>query len=536
MSTIAWTGAAPAIAQVRNFVFAGTWSIGDQITFHVGQKTWTYAITSATIATFLPLLATAYGDINSESYPELAEATASSASTTFTLTANTAGYPFIITLSTNSGSGTIDGGSTSSGTDAPVSSGPYDVSTAANYSSGALPQSTLTAPVQNAVTATAGGSLSDSTTYYYVLTSLNTNGETAKGNQESITISGSNQTAVLSWTAVPYATGYKIYRSTTSNTYGTSSLLTTISSGSTTTFNDTGSATGTGQPPSSSSAIGDTLVIDLEGAQLLYNLQALSGITLTAREITAQDVTIGLPQTNANGYTEYRQTYWQISTPSDYVNTQSTQIQLDLGSVQTAFQIDASGSSGNDEAPAVLLRGSNSSNVWNLFGGEIGLAYYALDTAEAATINVQQGVTLICGQGATIATLNNYGGTVTVNSGISSSLNHPGLGDGTTTVEGSGAVAGMNLQSGTCYYNSTGVLCNSGNVLLANDATLSFDQDQRLKTVPNAINVYSSQVSIVDSYGVVTSNGSTVQMTIAYVNCPGSVALRPNAQIVVTNA
>ncbi len=93
----------------------------------------------------------------------------------------------------------------------------------------------------------SGGSFAAGT-YYWVVTATNAAGETIQSSQVSATLSASQKIAI-SWTQVPGATGYKVYRSTTSGTYGSSSLLTSITNGTTVSYTDTGSATATGTPP-----------------------------------------------------------------------------------------------------------------------------------------------------------------------------------------------------------------------------------------------------------------------------------------------
>ena len=109
--------------------------------------------------------------------------------------------------------------------------------------------SPLGTPVQNAPALLLGGAIPLGTTYYYVVTALGANGETMPSNEQTVTTTAANQEVVVSWTAVAGATGYKIYRSTTSGSYASPSLLTTISSGATTSFIDVGTATTVGTPP-----------------------------------------------------------------------------------------------------------------------------------------------------------------------------------------------------------------------------------------------------------------------------------------------
>lgn len=107
----------------------------------------------------------------------------------------------------------------------------------------------VTSPVQNAATGTAGGSLTNGTTYFYVITAIDGYGESLASNERSFTATATNQTATLNWDTVPGATGYRIYRTTTSGTYGATSLVTTINLGTTNTYNDTGTALTAGTPP-----------------------------------------------------------------------------------------------------------------------------------------------------------------------------------------------------------------------------------------------------------------------------------------------
>ena len=74
---------------------------------------------------------------------------------------------------------------------------------------------------------TAGGSLAASTTYYYEVTAIDSaGGETTVSNQASGTTGASPDLQLpLTWTAVPGASGYRIYRSTTS---GSEVYLTTV--------------------------------------------------------------------------------------------------------------------------------------------------------------------------------------------------------------------------------------------------------------------------------------------------------------------
>ena len=146
MATRRWQGGVARVAQVQTYTFAGTWEVGDLVRVTVGSKTWDYAVTSTTIATFLPLFVTAFNALSSADYPEFAEITASSASPVLTFTADTSGKPFTATLTpleSNGGAAdaqTIEGGgSATTGTAATACAGPNFWSLAGNWKEGAVP-------------------------------------------------------------------------------------------------------------------------------------------------------------------------------------------------------------------------------------------------------------------------------------------------------------------------------------------------------------------------------------------------------------
>jgi hypothetical protein len=146
MATRTWIGNAVKTTQVRTWVFAGTWEVGDIIEFAPtgGAVIFSYTVTNTTIATFLPLLVTALNALTATQYPQLSEMTWSSSSPNLTATADEAGFPFDITITTRDAGGaadaqTIDGGTSSAGTDSTACSGPNFANVAANWSGGTLP-------------------------------------------------------------------------------------------------------------------------------------------------------------------------------------------------------------------------------------------------------------------------------------------------------------------------------------------------------------------------------------------------------------
>src|SRR5262249_31839201 len=94
----------------------------------------------------------------------------------------------------------------------------------------------------------AGGNLTVGTTYYYVVTTLTAGGESVRSSEVSVTPTGSNQSALISWSAVSGATGYNVYRGTVSGQENT--LVTTTSL---LLFTDTGVAASAQAPPANGS-------------------------------------------------------------------------------------------------------------------------------------------------------------------------------------------------------------------------------------------------------------------------------------------
>ncbi|MGD0124786.1 MAG: hypothetical protein ABSF46_05460 [Terriglobia bacterium] len=113
-------------------------------------------------------------------------------------------------------------------------------------------------------TRTTGGSIHAGTTYYYVVTALGAWGESAGAELHVTTNSGygstNTNTNTVSWTAVTGATGYNVYRGTSS---GGENVYASVSGGSTTSYNDIGASLSSKTPPA---ACTNTSIIHLEEA------------------------------------------------------------------------------------------------------------------------------------------------------------------------------------------------------------------------------------------------------------------------------
>ena len=382
-------------------------------------------------------------------------------SNNITATAATPGVPFTFTLSVVGGSGTF-----SAITTVTVSSGPLHADDPTNWSAGWIPQGACTVPVQANVVAVSGGSLTNATPYYWVVTAINNNGETTKSNEKTYTPSGGNDTGQISWAAVPNATGYKVYRSTTSGTYGATSLVTTL--GNVLSYNDTGTALVAGQPPVSNGAVADTVYFTNSSNNFKYGLQALATVSPINLYFDASYTgTIGLTDYNPLGYREYRPKYLQFAGCQGGVyigeggGVGSGMLKLDFQSTAVIITVLGMGNSVQTGLPALTINGSNAGNSITIMQGTVGLAIDPSATANFPTINtgyvraVTSDVTLTIGSGhSTGATINQNGGAITSMVSIGT-LNKTA---GNFTIIGAATIGTVTNDGGAYYWNGTGTM------------------------------------------------------------------------------
>jgi hypothetical protein len=129
-------------------------------------------------------------------------------------------------------------------------------------------------------TGSSGGTFSAGT-YYWVVTATTSVGETTVSNEVTHAIVA-NGTQQLNWGIVGGASGYKVYRGTSAS--GENVLVTTISSGSTVSYLDTGTSSGSATPPGTNTSGGGTFT----AGTYYWVLTAVSsaGETLASNEVT----------------------------------------------------------------------------------------------------------------------------------------------------------------------------------------------------------------------------------------------------------
>ncbi len=464
MATRTWLGRAQSVAQVATVTIGSSTSTQTFTITNPNSKAITYVAgageTTSTIAAALQSL------LANSAEGEYRELTSTVTTNVITITARVPGVPFTISVS---GTGTI----TLATTVANVS--PNDPANPVNWSGGVVPQGSCATPVQANAAAISGGSLVDTTTYYWVVTATNANGETVKSNEKSLAISTPNLTATISWAAINGATGYKVYRTTSSGTYGATSLVAAVAGGSTVSYNDTGTSLIAGQPPGSGTALGDDVVLTESSVSLLWNLTTALAVNLSSFTRYASFTgAVNLPVYNANGYYEYRGgTLVFASCPTALIQQaqqdQAGQISLDFGSSVAALVTvtNANQSAAQLGNEVVWLTGSAASGALMVIGGSVALAMQPGNTANFTTVVLSQGGVMTIGQNTTL------GGTLTNNSStlrlLAVANTFTQTGQAATTIDGLGFATSIILQGGTLDHRTSqswgGLVASAGTTI-----------------------------------------------------------------------
>ena len=200
---------------------------------------------------------------------------------------------------------------------------------------------------------------------------------------------------------------------------------------------------------------GDDVVIDNFAGDITDGLDQ-SAVTLNSLTVGMSFTgTIGRPRENDGGYPEYRDLALKVGATSLKIGvgqgSGSGRIKIDVGSIATNAEVENSGTSLETDVPAVLLAGTHASNVWDISGGTVGLAFFQDELATAASLTVSSQATCYCGPGLTVTnvvtagTLNLYSAT--------SSLKVYG---GVAQVFGSAGHTSIDVKGGQLNYLTSG--------------------------------------------------------------------------------
>jgi hypothetical protein len=246
----------------------------------------------------------------------------------------------------------------------------------------------------------------------------------------------------------------------------------------------------------------DTVVWDEGSLDTRYNLS-----TYTAGSSTCQPAiitktkkytgSVGLPETNIDNsskpYPEYR-TPKYFTTDDNTVNMAvnletgegpgSGRFKLDAGAGQITCTIFGRGQRAETGIPCILLKGSHASNVVRNIAGDLGIAYFAGETAVVATLTTGEGpqssAYTECGSGVTLTTVTLNGGKQSTASAITTANQNAG-----EWQHSAGTLTTANVNGGILY--PTGALTITTLNLFG---TIDLTKGHGTVTVTNTIQVY----------------------------------------------
>ena len=244
---------------------------------------------------------------------------------------------------------------------------------------------------------------------------------------------------------------------------------------------------------------GDDVVINNTSVPLLWNLDRLSGVRFnTYTRWQNFEGTIGLPENNPIGYTEWRATYFKFAGPAGSVPAGGLQMVLgydsgggsgpsreryDLQSDPVTMTILAAGSAQDEYG--VRFLGVHTANTFRLLGGvSLGIAMQpgeisslTSSSMDGSTLGVGAGVTWTAG-----STLTMYGGSAFLNSAPTTlSLNNGAQ----ATISTDGLTwATVNQQGGSDLLMLAGGVITTHN--MTTGSTIDKSQDGRALTITNS--------------------------------------------------
>lgn len=146
----------------------------------------------------------------------------------------------------------------------------------------------VAAPSGLAAAAVGSGGTFAAATYYWKITAINANGETTGSNEASVAVVA-NGSANLTWTAVPFATGYRIYRATAAGgENGATQLVASV--GAVTSYTDTGTALQAGGVPAANTArTTQAVTVTTNGNAIVVNAPVDNSGNITATAVQVRD-------------------------------------------------------------------------------------------------------------------------------------------------------------------------------------------------------------------------------------------------------
>lgn len=243
---------------------------------------------------------------------------------------------------------------------------------------------------------------------------------------------------------------------------------------------------------------GDDVVVANTSVPMLWNLDQLASTQFnTYTRWQSFTGTIGLPENNPNGYTEWRATYFKFNGPQGSVPAGGLQMvlgqgsgsgpsreQYNVGSQPTTLTVLAAGQAADEYG--IRFLGVHTANTFTLLGGaSLAVAMLPGETSNLASCTVDGGATLGIGEGVTwssnaaltmlggTATLNSAPTTLTMNGGAQVTIGEDSLTWTTITARGGSTIT--MLAGGTIT-----------TLTLETSASLDKSQDGRALTITNS--------------------------------------------------
>lgn len=152
----------------------------------------------------------------------------------------------------------------------------------------------------------------------------------------------------------------------------------------------------------------------------------------------------------------------------------SNLIRLNIGSMLGTINVsNSAASSAMANMGPITLLGTHTSNTMNIQAGTVSVGIDETESATFLTVN-NKGV-LLMGNGVTLTTINQNGGSILVQSGIVT-LNQT---LGASSINGSGTIGTFNLYGGSSVLNSTGTIT----ALNVYSASADMSRNQAARTV-----------------------------------------------------
>lgn len=474
------------VAQVDTLPVGGTPTVGQIFSVTINRKTVSYTtISTDTTLTIIAASIAAALTTAAQTITEFLEIAWTSSVANVIATGPADGTTFTISGTSATGGGTPT--FTDSTTTAAL--GFLHADDPANWSLNRLPAGGVATPVLTSAVALAGGTLVNGTPYFWIITGINAIGETVKSNQVTFTPSGGNLSATLTWPAVVGATGYKIYRSTTTNVYTTPALVASV--GVVTTYADTGTAVGVGAPPGVSTATGDDVYLTGTTQGLKYGLAALGYLAFNSLHIDSTFTgPVGLPDINPTGYVEYRPKYWTCAPLTVYYGenngTGSGLVRIDKGSASAvAWIIYQTGSPSTNGQGALQIIGANAGDTMVITSGFVSGGVGAGNTFQLSTLKTgylnspATDVTIYFGTTAVLGTISQNGGTLYCPSNVTALT----MSDGIFYLEESATLGTFLGYGGTLFDMSNGLITS---LTVDSGCTVDKSSDGRAQTITNA--------------------------------------------------